>query len=291
MSDQHSTVSEAISNEIGAVHNALLLGGYERAEQLLNTISSLSDTQAIKQAAGQDWSAHRAGAENGALAKANSELIDLWRPSIPSLETLSAQSYFDSQGRREWAVVYLGAINEELWTVVARMGPWIDAELELYIHPLPTAAGEPRITDFPEREQERAIMKIQHAIYGSIGRMHAIHLMNGYRDQKDAYARFQEAVPNDGFFADGTDRLETSSTERTLGARIDPEATERAFRDSWKLDLDSLTVLSANYFPTADGLDRWFVCYAMRTLGVEFSVFVKYYPHRLPQIEVITGRH
>jgi hypothetical protein len=79
-----------------------------------------------------------------------------------------------------------------------------------------------------------------------------------------------------------------ASTEKALGEVIDPDKLEALFRDSWAIPLAKVPVLTAEYFPGLDGTDCWFVAYQVMIPGLTFNVFVKYYPHRRPQVEIVT---
>ena len=55
--------------------------------------------------------------------------LDSWATDIHQLSVISAEPYFDEQGRRQWAVVYQMAYGGYMITIMARMGYWLDEPL------------------------------------------------------------------------------------------------------------------------------------------------------------------
>jgi len=51
--------------------------------------------------------------------------------------------------------------------------------------------------------------------------------------------------------------------------------------------MSEISLLTAEYFPTEDGLDRWYVVYQLSLQWITLNIFVKFYPYRRPQVEVV----
>jgi hypothetical protein len=289
MSDKVQSIAEAVAGELGSLHNSLLLGGYQEADRLIQGIETQFVAATVKRAVGQDWTAPKLEDDAEKRSEAKDSLLALWKPQMPAMDVLSVQPYFNAQGQREWAVLYLGSTDELLLTVTARMSTWRTPQMELFAHPLPTRQNSQGVAALTPEQRETAIVKIQQAIYASISKMHTKNIVSGYQTQRAAYQRFTATVPGSGYLSQGGERFAVASTQREFGQQIDPETTELRFIESWDLGLEGLTVLTAEYFPTDDGLDRWFVCYRLDILDIGFNVFVKFYPHRNPQVEIVHG--
>lgn len=294
MIDQNQAILFAIRSAVAGLHNRLLLGGYERAETLSAQIDAVIQSVTEKVAVGQDWVSPSEEDFIDAQSDARDEMMELWALENISADIAAIEQFYDRDGRAQWAAVYLIAVSTRLFVVTARLGAWKKpdfaiSETELGQTPhdsleLPAPAPEPITTE----QRSAVIVKVNNILYGEIEQMHARHIPNGYAPQKAAYERFIACAANQGYCQSGSDRFAVASTKEAFGDEIDPEDTEAAFRDAWHIPVKGMSVLTADYFPTLDGLDRWFVGYRLTVLGIGFSVFVKFYPHRRPQVEIIT---
>ena len=53
--------------------------------------------------------------------------------------------------------------------------------------------------------------------------------------------------------------------------------------------MSQISLLTAEYFPTEEGLDRWYVVYQLSAPRIILNIFVKFYPHRRPQVEIVSS--
>ncbi len=128
MIDQQQAMCEAIRVAIGHLHQRLVLNGYQRQEALFKQMSIVQAADdALPIAAGQDWTPQVTSPldEEELLDR----YFDSWATDIQQLSTISAEPYFDEQGRRQWAVVYQMAYGGYMITIMARMGYWLDEPL------------------------------------------------------------------------------------------------------------------------------------------------------------------
>ena len=141
----------------------------------------------------------------------------------------------------------------------------------------------------PPELRDQALQHLQHLIYEQVTKMHECHLASGYSRQKAAYERFVIAVKDQGYLVSGVERFRVVSTHEAFSQALDPQDTEEAFRDAWIVPMEEMMVLTAEYFPTEDGLDRWYVAYQLTALAITLNIFVKFYPHRRPQVEIVSN--
>ena len=285
MIDQQQAMCEAIRVAIGHLHQRLVLNGYQRQEALFEQLSASEASDVLPMAAGQNWT------PQGRSPLDEEELLDRyfdsWATDIRQLSVISAEPYFDEQGRRQWAVVYQMAYGGYMITIMARMGPWLKEPLiEIEGKAIPTS-HESASEGMVELPSEEVLKKVNDLIYSSITELHEIHRSLGYVRQKRAYELFVKKVLNGGYIDSDSGREITLDTHRDYGQEFDPDDLEEKFRQTWDLDLPGMSVLGAEYFPTLDGLDRWYITYQLKFTNITINVFVKYYPHRKPQVEVI----
>ena len=127
MIDQQQAMCEAIRVAIGHLHQRLVLNGYQRQEALFEQLSASEASDVLPMAAGQNWT------PQGRSPLDEEELLDRyfdsWATDIRQLSVISAEPYFDEQGRRQWAVVYQMVYGGYMITIMARMGYWLDEPL------------------------------------------------------------------------------------------------------------------------------------------------------------------
>jgi hypothetical protein len=168
------------------------------------------------------------------------------------------------------------------------MGPWTDPKIFHWswqpTHQLDR--GSPSL-DLDEDEEEQLVIAVNRGIYSALEQFHTQHSASGFAAQRDAYQRFVQKVPGQGYMVEGTERFQVASTNEAFGDDTDPEDLEAAFRQSWAIAIKTCDVLAAEHFPLEDGRDRWFVAYQLRVAKFTFNAFVKFYSHRKPQVEII----
>jgi hypothetical protein len=296
MIDHDAAILFSINAAVSQLHSRLLLGGYERSELLSEEIESTRQSMKAKAAAGQDWGAYSSSEFDALSDQAQEEIDDLWQLEGLQAHIAAIERLFDQEGKPQWVAVYIVELERHLYVVTARLSSWRQPEIGVSHARLDRGdpdADEPTllpsaVEPITQAQRETVIVKVNNALYGEIERMHARHISNGYGPQKAAYERFLASASNQGYCITGKERFAVASTDESFGDQIDPERTEAVFRDSWFIPIQGMSVLTADYFPTLDGLDRWFVAYRLEALGIGFSVFVKYYPHRRPQVEIVT---
>jgi len=289
MIDQQHAIIEAVQLSIESLHKTMLLGGYEQAEKIHQDFINLKSSGFLKKVSGQDWMSVSDEDHNLLLEEFRERQTNLWKTGIPDMVLVSAEPYFDGQQRREWAAVYSVRYDQTFLTFSASMGPWAQPRVFYWGW---RGIDQPREVEksltLSAEQRDHLAMKVNGAIYAAIEQFHTQNSSNGYATQKAAYQRFIQHVPNGGYLAEGVERFQVASTEKALGEVIDPDKLEALFRDSWAIPLAKVPVLTAEYFPGLDGTDCWFVAYQVMIPGLTFNVFVKYYPHRRPQVEIVT---
>jgi hypothetical protein len=295
MIDQHQALSEAIRTAIALRHRELLLNGYESLGRLSKWIDDGECREASKVAVGQDWisSASLSGlAPASGADEVHDLLCELCGTEIQDMLVVSVIPGFDAEQRRQWAVTYSMRYADSMYSVSAKLSQWEEPMVRIFGWPYAYPGSEEcegDIEELAEEIRDEAIQKLQHVIYEQITKMHERHISCGYRRQKEAYQRFLGASANQGYLVSGSERFQSISTEARFGDSVDPEHTEAAFRDTWTLPMSQIDLLTAEYFPTEEGLDRWYVVYQMRALQITLNIFVKFYPHRRPQVEIVSS--
>lgn len=294
MTDQYEPIYIAIRSAFTDLHHRLMLGGYDRAETLSEQIDAVIQSATEKVAVGQDWVASDEDEVIDIQSDAHDEMMSLLELEGLHAEISAIERFFDRDGHTQWVAVYLIPVSTRLFVVTATLSSWNKPDLSISETSvaqephdrLGTQASEP--DPILEEQRDAVIVKVNRFIFSEVTQMHARHITNGYASQKAAYEKFIACAANQGYCQSGQERFAVPSTAEAFSEEIDPENTEAAFRDTWHIPVKGMTVLTADYFPTLDGLDRWFVSYRVTVLGIGFSVFVKYYPHLRPQVEIVT---
>ena len=293
MIDQHQALSEAIRTAIAQRHRELLLNGYDSLERLSQRLDEVECTEPLKVAVGQDWCPSGGLGPAPSVEEIHDDLCEICDIQFPDMLVVSVIPGLDGHQRRQWAVTYSMQYADSMYSVSAKLSQWSEPSVRMlgWPHPLPESerpeeAGGKSI-EFSEEVEHRLVAKINQLIHAQIRTLHATHLPDGYALQKKAYDIFRSSVSNEGYLRHGDDSLSSPGSHEILGSQSDPEQTEAAFRDTWGLSIQGLSVMAAEYFPGQDDLDRWFVSYQLQVSKLMFNVFVKYYPHRRPQVEIV----
>jgi hypothetical protein len=288
MIDQQKAMTDAICTSIELLHQKMVLGGYEEAEAIHQDFLSLRSAMTLKRVAGQDWSPPSESQHREAMEEFRNKQINHWKTDVPDMIVVSAEPYFDEQQRREWSAVFAVRYEQIFFTFASRMGPWTDPKIFHWswqpTHQLDR--GMPAL-DLNEEEEEQLVIAVNRGIYSALEQFHTQHSASGFAAQRDAYQRFVQKVPGQGYMVEGTERFQVASTNDAFGDDTDPEDLETAFRQSWAIAIKTCDVLAAEHFPLEDGRDRWFVAYQLRVAKFTFNAFVKFYSHRKPQVEII----
>lgn len=290
MINQSQALSAAIKAALTERHRALLLNGYDSLERLSHQLDDMEYASALKIAVGQDWAYYENRGPNTDVDEIHSDLCEFFSVQIPDMLIVSVIPGFDSKQRRQWAVTYSLRYAETMYSVSAKLSQWCEPSVRILGWPfsLPRSGElEDDVEEAAEETQDQAILRLQHVIYDQITKMHERHISCGYSRQKDAYQRFVNASTNQGYLVSGSERFEAVSTEASFGELVDPEGTEEAFRETWALPMSEISLLTAEYFPTEDGLDRWYVVYQLGLQWITLNIFVKFYPYRRPQVEIV----
>jgi hypothetical protein len=293
MIDQHQALSEAIRTALAQRHRELLLNGYGSLERLSHRLDEMECSEPLKVAVGQDWSPSGGLAPPSSVEEIHDDLCEICGIGFPDMLVVSVIPGLDGHQRRQWAVTYSMRYANSMYSVSAKLSQWQEPTVRMlgWPHPLPESerpeeAGGNTV-GFSEEVEHKLVAKINQLIHAQIRALHATHLSDGYALQRKAYDTFRSSVSNEGYLCHGDASLSSSGSHEILGSQSDPEQTEAAFRDSWDLSIQGLSVMAAEYFPGQDDLDRWFVSYQLQVSKLMFNVFVKYYPHRRPQVEIV----
>jgi hypothetical protein len=292
MIDQHKALSEAIRTALAQRHRELLLNGYDRLERLSQRLDEMECSEPLKLAVGQDWSPSGGLAPPSSVEEIHDDLCEICGIGFPDMLVVSVIPGLDGHQRRQWAVTYSVRYADSMYSVSAKLSQWSEPTVRMLGWPYSPSGSEEldeQLEQLAEEIRDEAIQKLQHVIYEQITKMHERHIPCGYRLQKEAYQRFVGASANQGYLVSGSEQFQAVSTEARFGDSVDPEHTEAAFRDTWALPMSQIDLLTAEYFPTEEGLDRWYVVYQMRALQITLNIFVKFYPHRRPQVEIVSS--
>ena len=294
MIDQQKAMTDAICTSIELLHQKMLVRGYEEAEAIHQDFLRLRSAMTVKRVAGQDWSPPSESQHREAMEEFRNKQINHWKTDVPDMIVVSAEPYFDEQQRREWSAVFAVRYEQTFFTFSSRMGPWTDPKIFHWswqpTHQLDRGLPSLDLDEDEEENEEEGdplVIAVNQGIYAALEQFYTQHSATGFAAQRNAYQRFVEQVPGQGYMVEGTERFQVANTHKAFGDHIDPEDLEMAFRQSWAIAIKTCDVLTAEHFPLEDGRDRWFVAYQIRVADFTFNVFVKYYPHRKPQVEII----
>ena len=295
MINYNMALVESIKAAVLELHRTLLINeGYRSLTRLSEQLESLERGQQSKIAVGQDWSpvcdvSH--GSDEFQVAI--DDLCDACGTPLGDMLVINVVPAFDGQQRRCWAVTYSLRHGSLIYSVSARLSEWSDPVVRIFAWPFETNLqadeDDEGIEELAEEIRDQAIQRLQHLIYEQVTKMHERHLASGYSRQKIAYERFILATESQGYMTAGVERFQTASTQEAFGHAVDPKDTEEAFRDTWVIPMAQIGLLTAEYFPTEDGLDRWYVVYQLKAMAITMNVFVKFYPHRRPQVEIVSS--
>lgn len=295
MINDNMTLGGSIRAAVTELHRKLLINeGYRGLARLSERLESLERAQQSKIAVGQDWfPASDLSRESDDFQVARDDLCDACGTPLGEMLVVNVVPAFDVEQRRCWAVTYSLRHGNLIYSVSARLSEWTEPVVRMLGWPFETNPqrdeDDEEIEELAEELRDQAIERLQHVIYEQVTKMHERHLASGYSRQKTAYDRFIKAVQGQGYLVSGAERFQVASTQEAFGQAIDPEDTEEAFRNTWEVPLEQLELLTAEYFPTEDGLDRWYVVYQLKAMAITMNVFVKFYPHRRPQVEIVSS--
>ena len=293
MISQTQALPAAIKAAIAERHRTLLLNGYDLLERLSQQLDDIEYTNSLKTAAGQDWAPYEKRAPNPGINEIHDDLCEICAAQVPEMIVLSVIPGFDSKQRWQWAVTYSLRYGDFMYSIAAKLSQWSEPNVRILGWPYSRQTiedfVEEEVDEFNEDLRDEAIQKLQNLIYEQITKMHERHLAYGYSHQKKAYERFLNASASQGYLVSGSERFQAVSTEASFREEVDPDCTEEAFRDSWALPMSQISLLTAEYFPTEEGLDRWYVVYQLSAPRIILNIFVKFYPHRRPQVEIVSS--
>ena len=295
MINYNMALAESIKAAVTELHRKLLINeGYRALARLSERLESLERAQQSKIAVGQDWfPTSDLSRESDDFQVAIDDLCDACGTPLGDMLVVNVVPAFDAEQRRCWAVTYSLRHGNLIYSVSARLSEWTEPVVRMLGWPFETNPqgdeDDEEIEELAQELRDQAIERLQHVIYEQVTQMHERHLASGYSRQKTAYDRFIKAVQGQGYLVSGAERFQVASTQEAFGQAIDPEDTEGAFRETWTVPWVQMELLTAEYFPTEDGLDRWYVVYQLKAMAITMNVFVKFYPHRRPQVEIVSS--
>ena len=295
MINYNMALAESIKAAVLELHRTLLINeGYRRLTLFSERLESLERGQQSKIAVGQDWFPVCDGLqESDDFQVARDDLCDACGTPLGDMLVVNVVSAFDEDQRRLWTVTYSLRHGNLIYSVSARLSEWSEPVVRMLGWPFERNPQEDEddegIEELAEEIRDQAIQRLQHLIYEQVTKMHERHLASGYSRQKIAYERFILAAESQGYMTSGVERFQVASTQEAFGQTVDPVDTEEAFRETWTVPLAQMELLTAEYFPTEDGLDRWYVVYQLNAMAITMNVFVKFYPHRRPQVEIVSS--